>query len=129
MNKTNQNLFVLAFVVLIAVSCGIAGATTVVFDGASNSDIPENYGSNIAADGLGFVTTDGTGATPGIGLTWFPAADNVWEFHNSGNFNVGPLSPTVAQMDVDLSQHTVPAARSDDYLLACGWRWRRHQFA
>jgi hypothetical protein len=105
-NMKSPSAAILCSLVCFTALATQAKATTITFSGDSNADIPEFYGSNIAADAAGFVTTDGSGATPNIGLTWFPADDNVWEFHNSTNFDISPLSPAVAQMDVDLSGHS-----------------------
>lgn len=79
---------------------GTGEATTITFSGASNADIPADYGSNIGADAPGFVTTDGTGQTYDIGLTWAPLP-NVWEFHNSDTFGDNGFEVAVGQIDVD----------------------------
>ncbi|QDT00825.1 dockerin type I domain-containing protein [Adhaeretor mobilis] len=102
----------LALAALIALvdSSGQAPATTINFavspSPGSNSDIGEFFGSNVTGDSPGFVTTDGTGATPNIGLTWAPAGStgsNVWEFHSSGTFGGAGFDVPVAQLDVDAS--------------------------
>lgn len=109
----------LALVALLTCLVANTQATTFNFDGhSSNEDIPQFYGSNVAAETAEFITTDGTGATPNIGVTWFPAGGfdegttDVLEFHNSGNFNLTHISPGVAQFDLDASQH--PTANPED---------------
>ncbi|MCA9257925.1 MAG: hypothetical protein KDA61_01940 [Planctomycetales bacterium] len=87
-----------------SLGASLAFATTITFEGASNADIPENYGSNAAVDGPGILAADSLGATPDVALTWFPAGSTgaeVWEFHNTTNFAVGNMVPAVAQLDVD----------------------------
>ncbi len=77
------------------------------FPGASPRLAADNYGSNIAAESAGFTTTDGTGATPDIGITWGPLHDvraNVWEFHGSsvwGSLDALGSGAPYAQIDVD----------------------------
>ena len=115
----------LALVTLVACFAANAQATTFTFaeniEGnlpGNNNDVNEfpgpnprvaadNYGSNVAAESAGFTTTDGTGATPNIGITWGPLHDvraNVWEFHGSGVWGsldaLGSGGPYV-QIDVD----------------------------
>jgi hypothetical protein len=57
-------------------------ATVVGFGqiGGSNATVPANLASNAAADGNGFVVTNG--ATPNIALTWDPH----WDIHTSDRF-------------------------------------------
>lgn len=95
-----------SFAVLVALA-GSSLATTITFSGSSNADIPANYGSNITGDSAGFVTTDGTGATPHIGLTWAPLP-NVWEFHNSSTFIDNGFDVAVGQLDVDAQGGVFP---------------------
>ncbi len=115
-----------------------AGATTLNFTGgSSNGDLPEFYGSNVAAETSAFITSDGTGATPGIGLTWAPAdgtgeaTSNVLEFHNSGNFNLTHITPGVLQLDLDLSGHAntgPPADPTVDFSVPAGQQVVIHGF-
>ncbi|MCA9260557.1 MAG: hypothetical protein KDA61_15195, partial [Planctomycetales bacterium] len=99
---------------LVAAACSsclfatFAQATTLTFATdplpANNADVPEFFGSNIAAESAGFVTSDGSGATPNIGLTWFPAGSTgaeVWEFHSAATFQGFGFDVPVAQLDVD----------------------------
>lgn len=94
MMKISMHL-ILALGVVVAFSSS-ASATTLTFalnsEGMAPSDnedlnaTTDNYGSNISVETPAFITSDGTGATPNIGLTWKPLfADrpNVWELHNS----------------------------------------------
>ncbi|MBN1908209.1 MAG: PEP-CTERM sorting domain-containing protein [Pirellulales bacterium] len=79
-------------------------ATTITFGVAGshgdNSDVPLDYGSNVAGDSDDFVTTDGTGATPDIALAWAPSP-NFWEFHNGANMANNGFDVPVAQMDME----------------------------
>lgn len=125
-----RKLTVISMPALLLAIAGSAQATTMTFsEGSSNADIPENYGSNIAADQPGFVTTDGTGATPDIGLTWAPAGgydeatSNVLEWHQSSNFNLTHIGNGVLQLDMDLSGHSfsgLPAAPTVDFSVPAG---------
>ncbi|TWU26086.1 PEP-CTERM sorting domain-containing protein [Bythopirellula polymerisocia] len=78
-----------------------AHATRITFDnaaGGNNEDIPLNYGSNIAGNSTGFVTTDGSGATPKIGLTWLGNVPDEWEYHTATTWtHESPVH--VAQID------------------------------
>ncbi len=90
----------------------LAQATIVTFNNsayANNSDIDTasggyNYGSNLtlANDSPEFITSGATGATPNIGLTWFPQIANVLEFHaaTTWTLNTGG-SDRVLQFDLD----------------------------
>lgn len=76
-------------------------ATTITFEnaaGAANEDIPTTYGSNIAGNATGFITTDETGATPDIALNWSPTP-NFWEYHTSGVWQNLGTPVHVAQLD------------------------------
>ena len=88
------------WLVVLGVLAGTGWATTITFSGISNADIPLDYGSKIAGDAAGFVTSDGTGATPNIGLTWAPSPE-VWEFHNSNTFGDNGFEVAVGQIDVN----------------------------
>ena len=88
-------------VALLALFVGQVCATKITFDGAAanaNDDIPFTYGSYIAGNSTGFVTTDGSGATPHIGLNWVGNLPNEWEYHN-GPFWHHETPVNVAQMD------------------------------
>jgi hypothetical protein len=94
-------------------------ATTITFATdplpANNSDLPADFGSNIAADGNGFITTDGTGATPNIALLWAPTGGtngtgahpdkDVLEFHSAASFADAGFTVPVLQLDSDDSTH------------------------
>src|SRR6187397_3470288 len=82
--------------IAVLLSVAAARATTIDF---SISPAPANnvqlssatFGSNAAASGNGWTTTDGTGATPNIALTWAPmgtaaAGGNTLELHSSATF-------------------------------------------
>lgn len=90
-----QRASLAAIVSLLISSAHPCSATTLTFDLNSEGQAPSNnsdlnattdhYGSFIATESPGFITSDGTGATPNIGLTWLPLfteRPNVWEFHN-----------------------------------------------
>ena len=114
-----------------------ARATTITFATdplpANNSDLPANFGSNIAADGNGFITTDGTGATPNIALLWAPTGGtngagpnpdkDVLEFHSAGTFTGAGFAVPVLQLDVDTSTHgtNVPANPTLDFTVDPGF--------
>ena len=76
-----------AFALFLSMT-GICYGTTIGFVGAAgvNANIPADYGSNANANGTGWTTLDGSGATPDVGLTWNGASSD-WEFHNSSTFN------------------------------------------
>ncbi|MCA9232317.1 MAG: PEP-CTERM sorting domain-containing protein [Planctomycetales bacterium] len=91
MMMKNRISVTLALVALLAFVAGSAQATTIGFVGAAgvNADLPVGYASNIAADGAGWTTSDGTGATPDVALYWGGAPDTTgwdWEFHSAGTF-------------------------------------------
>ena len=76
---------------MLAFAAGIAQATTIGFVGAgpNNANIDLDYGSNIAGDGVGWTTSDGTGATPNVTLYWggpFASTGWDWEAHNAATF-------------------------------------------
>jgi hypothetical protein len=90
----------------------------------NNSDVPEDYGSNIWAETDEFVTSDGTGTTPNIALTWAPLPD-VWEFHSGPKIEANGFDVPIAQMDCSApgggEQDTLTITfdvQSDDYALA-----------
>ena len=68
---------------------------------ANNADVPVDFGSNVTADSDDFVVTDGTGATPDIGLTWWAPAANFWEFHSGTNMSDNGFDVPVVQMDME----------------------------
>ena len=87
-----QSLLILSAAALSVALAGSAQATTIGFVGAgsNNADIPVNYASNVAADGAGWTVSDGTGATPDIGLFWGAGGTTAqgwdWEAHSAGSF-------------------------------------------
>lgn len=109
-------------VTLLASANISALATTVTFGmtpaPANNSDLVPNFASFAAADGNGFVTSDGTGPTPNIGLTWAPTGGtvvnapdiDVLELHSAVTFSGAGFTVPVLQFDMDLSNHLVPPA-------------------
>lgn len=111
----------LGLVALISSLGMTAKATTITFGNAplaypNNSDLPVSFGSFAASDAVGWITSDGTGATPNIGLTWGPTGGTVplapdidiLEFHSANTFvNAGFTAPPVLQLDIDLSNHSV----------------------
>jgi hypothetical protein len=124
-------------------------ATTVTFGTtanvpANNTDLAPAYGSNIAgtpADtAAGFITSDGTGATPNIALTWAPAGGtvanapniDVLEYHSSTTFTnpAGPaFAAPVLQFDMDLSNHSAPPADPTiDFTVTGGFSLQFHTF-
>ncbi len=121
---------------------GHSQATTLTFAGdpnpATNSDLPQFYGSNIAADAPGFVTTDGTGATPNIALTWAPTGGipntnaldaDVLEFHSSSTFSGAGFTVPVLQFDVDLSGHpSPPDDPTVDFTVSGGYSFKLNSF-
>lgn len=98
-----RNLLTVALgaLALLAPLAGTTLATTVTFDNAAtnnNEDIPLNYGSYVAGNSTGFITTDGSGATPHIGLTWLGDLPDEWEYHTATTWlHEDPVF--VAQMD------------------------------
>ncbi len=95
----NRHTTALGSLALMCLLTGSALATRITFDGAAtsnNTDIPKSYGSFIAGNSTGFVTTDGSGATPSIGLAWL--GTDEWEYHSATTWtHETPVS--VAQMD------------------------------
>ena len=64
-----------------------ANATVLTFEGfASNVDIPNSFGDNIAAAETGISVSNGT--TPNIDLTWA----GVWRFYNDAEWSAGYLA-------------------------------------
>ena len=101
MNRLFATLGSLAVVALLT---GTTQATKVTFEGAGqndNDDIPLHYGSYIAANGTGFVTTDGSGATPSIGLTWVGNRPDEWEYHTATTWTHEGPPVYVAQIDLN----------------------------
>lgn len=102
---TDSTLWLLSAAAGLAVTLATAwhaGATTIAFDGAAagnNADIPLDYGSFIGGDATGFVTTDGTGATPNIGLSWVGNRPNEWEYHTGDAWQNYKTPVHVAQID------------------------------
>lgn len=105
--------------VALLVTFGVtAKATTLTFGGSpgNNFDLPVAYGSFAVGDAAGWNTTDGTGATPTIGLTWAPTGGpenafsptgDVLEFHSAATFANAGFTVPVLQLDVDTSNHSV----------------------
>lgn len=87
---------------------GTANAATIAFTGggSNNVDIGATYGTDIATNTAEFVTTDGSGTTENIALTWLQDSNAIWEFHNGWG---GSLDGTAAQMDIDGSQTLNPS--------------------
>lgn len=129
---SSSHLGLLALGATLAVG---ANATTITFDfnprPANNTDLsPTTFGSFAAADGNGYTTSDGTGATPNIGLTWAPTGGtvamgpdiNILEIHSSTTFGGAGFTVPVLQFDMDLSDHTVlPADPTIDFTVTGGW--------
>ncbi|MBN1853989.1 MAG: PEP-CTERM sorting domain-containing protein [Pirellulales bacterium] len=86
--------------IVLGIVVGSVQATTITFNGAasgSNADIPANYGSRITGDSTGFVTTDGTGATGNVQLTWSPS--DYWDYHTGAFWESLGTPVFVAQID------------------------------
>lgn len=100
--KTHTKNLMLATMATAGLSLG-ANATTLTFSdgGGNNSDVGLTYGSDIAGDATGYVTTDGSGATPNIALEWLQDSNAIWEFHSGWS---GSLDGKAVQMDMDGSQ-------------------------
>ncbi|RYD32554.1 MAG: PEP-CTERM sorting domain-containing protein [Verrucomicrobiaceae bacterium] len=116
-----------SFSLALVLSAGLAGlshATVIGFGqlGGNNTTIPGGLASRAAADGAGFVVSNGT--TPNIAVTW----DAEWDIHTSNFFsplegrtvgggawdNEGDL-PRVGQLD--LGSHTISFAADAGYAL------------
>lgn len=109
---------------LVAAFSNLSQASIVGFGqlGGSNTAIPGDLASFAAADGSGFVVSNG--ATPNIGLQW----DAAWDIHTSGFFadlenqtvgggdwdNEGG-GPRIAQLDANL--HTITFSADAGYAL------------
>ena len=127
---------ILALVAMVACVAGVAQATTVGFVGAgsNNADIPVNYASNVAADGTGWTVSDGTGATPNIGLFWGAGGTAVqgwdWEAHNAVTFqyiealNAGgawdALNPPTTNAVAQTQSHAAGGALEIQFLPSAG---------
>lgn len=124
-------------VALLAISPRATQATTVTFGitpaPANNSDLAPNFASFAAADGNGFITSDATGPTPNIGLTWAPAGGtvvnapdiDVLELHSSTTFGGAGFTVPVLQLDMDLSNHSaLPADPTIDFAVDPGFSLR-----
>lgn len=105
----------LAMFAWLAYLAGNAEATTIGFVGAAgvNQDIPADYGSNIAADGIGWTVSDGTGATPNISLDWGNSTRWTWEFHNAGTFDYIEALHTSGSWDAVAPSNGVAQLQSD----------------
>jgi hypothetical protein len=84
-------------------------ATTLTFDDdgtgevpSNNEDVPANYGSNVASESTGYITTDDYGPTPDIGLTWSAGGlPHIFEFHSGANMAANGFDVPVVQLDCD----------------------------
>jgi hypothetical protein len=128
----------LALALTVGVSLS-ASATTITFATsplpANNSDLPPTLGSFAASDGSGYVTSDGTGPTPNIGLLWAPTGGTVanapdidiLEFHSAATFTGAGFTAPILQFDMDLSQHTaLPADPTIDFTVTGGFALQLH---
>lgn len=121
----------IALIVALGCLSPAAVATTLTFalnnEGqapSNNEDLnatTDNYGSNIAVETPSFITSDGTGATPDIGLTWLPLfanRPNVWELHNSDAWSAldGASHPNAGApyLNVDVDDTPVGQGFPDD---------------
>ncbi|RLF25792.1 MAG: hypothetical protein DRN14_07805, partial [Thermoplasmata archaeon] len=77
---------------------------------AVNADIPADYGSYCGEDGQGWTVSDGTGATPDIGLSWNSGGSD-WEFHNASTF--APVEDETVAGDWDASYANAVAQLQD----------------
>jgi hypothetical protein len=91
-------------IVAATISAQSLCATTLTFTGnITNNELPATYGSDNTTNDTEFVTSDGSGATENIGLTWAPVNTvsttgfNSWEFHNHTVFSA--IGTSVAQLD------------------------------
>ena len=110
-----KKLFVLnimAVGALLVSMVGICFGTTIGFVGAAavNADIPADYGSYCGEDGPGWTVSDGTGATPDIGLSWNSGGSD-WEFHNASTFD--PVEDETVGGDWDASYANAVAQLQD----------------
>lgn len=110
------------FLAAMFASVGFSHATVIGFGqlGGNNTTVPAALASNAAADGPGFVVSNG--ATPNVALTW----DAVWDIHTSNFFapieaqtvgggawdNEGNV-PRVGQLDV--GNHTISFSADPGY--------------
>ncbi len=102
-----------------------AGATTVTFSispaPANNTQLTSaTFASNAAADGNGWTTSDGTGSTPDIALTWgpmgtAPAGGNTLELHSSSTFSGTGFTVPVLQFDMDNQSNQSPPDPTIDF--------------
>lgn len=127
---------------ILAIGCfgcllmaGSSQATTLTFADSpgDNADLPVDYGSNISTNSAAFVTSDGTGATPNIALTWAPTGtpetDNVLEFHSSSVWGNAGFNVPVLQFDLDTSSQTAPPADPTiDFTIDGGFTFQLHDF-
>jgi hypothetical protein len=80
-NKIRYKMKKIGWIAGIAVlMAGASNGSTIGFVGAAavNANIPTTYGSNLAADGTGWTTSDG--ATPDVTLTWNAKRDPLVSF-------------------------------------------------
>ncbi len=134
----SKRFAVVAFGLLAVLAFLTTGAQATVLTFAdspgNNTDLPEFYGSNIAVNSAAFVTTDGSGATPNIGLTWGPTGStgtNALEFHSASTFAGAGFSVPVLQFDVDGSAQpggTPPPDPTIDFTATDGFSFRLNSF-
>lgn len=79
---------------------GISLGTTITFQdaAANNNPIAFSYGSDITGNATGFVTTDGTGATPNIELEWWPV-NTLFKYQTDTAWSALGTPVHVAQLD------------------------------
>jgi len=120
----------LASVLMLLIGGGLANATTFEFELNVEGNVPGNnndvnefpgpnpqvaadfYGSNIAAETAAFITSDGTGATPDIGIVWGPDHDvraDVWEFHRGAFWSSVWADPNVPEFVVQIDVDNTPS--------------------
>jgi hypothetical protein len=119
---TNSMKMLLIAMVLVALVAGATQATTLGFRGAqsaNNLDIPASYGSNIASDGVGWVVSDGTGATPNVTLNWGGGGPSGtgwdWEYHTAGTFEHIEALHAGGTWDAAAPPTTTAVAQLQDY--------------
>lgn len=137
----NHSRFLAQSLLVIGVTFAVgASATTITFDitprPSNNTDLgPVTFGSYAAADGNGWTTSDGTGATPNIGLLWAPTGGTVLnapdidilELHSAITFGGAGFTVPVLQFDMDLSNHSVlPADPTIDFIVEGGYSLLLH---
>jgi glycerophosphoryl diester phosphodiesterase len=117
----------LVCMVLWAATVGVqwVPATTIQFDdiGSNNTQVPNDYGSRVSRSGVGFVTTDGSGATPNISLTWNDPTR--WDYHGSAVWTELEQGIPVDVMQIDRGG-TGASASSISFVPDPGYRVHFH---